>query len=75
MSLMCAGGKEDDERMLLLRECLRLCEGVHPFHNFTKRRLYRDSQRQHTKRKAKNDPPAGGCTCPPGRDAHLTGKA
>ncbi|EIE24783.1 pseudouridine synthase [Coccomyxa subellipsoidea C-169] len=40
------GSEEDRERLRLLRECLALYEGVHAFHNFTKRRLYRTSQRK-----------------------------
>lgn len=31
-----------DERLDLLRRCLALFQGVHAFHNFTKRRLYRE---------------------------------
>lgn len=41
-----SGGEEDRERMQLLRACLALFQGVRPFHNFTKRRLYRAPQRQ-----------------------------
>ena len=31
-----------DERLDLLQRCLALFRGVHAFHNFTKRRLYRE---------------------------------
>ena len=31
-----------DERLDMLRRCLALFKGVHAFHNFTKRRLYRE---------------------------------
>ena len=31
-----------DERLGLLRRCLALFQGVRAFHNFTKRRLYRE---------------------------------
>ncbi|KAK9918566.1 hypothetical protein WJX75_005011 [Coccomyxa subellipsoidea] len=46
IGLQLDGSEEDRERLRLLRECLALFEGVHAFHNFTKRRLYRASQRQ-----------------------------
>ena len=36
-----AGGAEDQARMDLLRRCCSVYEGNHPFHNYTKRRLYR----------------------------------
>lgn len=54
-----SGGGEDEERMRLLRDCLRLYEGMHAFHNFTKRRLYREPQRQRFKRKTQRDASAG----------------
>jgi len=44
-----AGSRED--RLQLLRSCLMLFEGVHAFHNFTKRRLYRDEHRDTLRRK------------------------
>ena len=37
----CAGGADDQARMHLLRHCCSLYRGNHPFHNYTKRRLYR----------------------------------
>jgi len=36
-----AGSTEDKARMGLLRQCCSLFQGRHPFHNYTKRRLYR----------------------------------
>ena len=36
-----AGSAEDRARMHLLRHCCGLYQGNHPFHNYTKRRLYR----------------------------------
>ncbi len=36
-----ADSTEDKERMDLLRQCCSLYQGNHPFHNYTKRRLYR----------------------------------
>ena len=36
-----AGSTEDEARMRLLRQCCSLFQGRHPFHNYTKRRLYR----------------------------------
>ena len=39
------------DRLQLLRSCLALFEGVHAFHNFTKRRLYRDDVRERMRRK------------------------
>jgi len=44
-----AGSRED--RLQLLRSCLMLFEGVHAFHNCTKRRLYRDEHRDGMRRK------------------------
>ena len=35
------GSTEDNARMRLLRQCCTLFQGRHPFHNYTKRRLYR----------------------------------
>ncbi len=35
------GGENDEEILGRLRACLKLFEGSHPFHNYTKRRLYR----------------------------------
>ena len=40
-----------EERLQLLRSCLALFRGVHTFHNFTKRRLYRDDARETMRRK------------------------
>ncbi len=62
MADSCAGREQDRERMRLLRECLALFEGVRPFHNFTKRRLYRASQRQQAGRRGKRK--AGGHALP-----------
>ncbi|BDA49208.1 probable tRNA pseudouridine synthase 1 at N-terminal half [Coccomyxa sp. Obi] len=53
VGLQLDGGEQDRERMRLLRECLALFEGVRPFHNFTKRRLYRAPQRQQAGRRGK----------------------
>lgn len=41
-----AGGPDDRARMDLLRQCCSMYEGNHPFHNYTKRRLYRTSETQ-----------------------------
>lgn len=40
------GSDEDARRLQLLRQCLALYEGSHPFHNYTKRRLYRAEYRE-----------------------------
>ncbi len=40
-----------EDRLQLLRSCLALFKGVHAFHNFTKRRLYRDDVRESMRRK------------------------
>lgn len=40
-AILCAGSAEDKARMHLLRRCCSLFQGNHPFHNYTKRRLYR----------------------------------
>eukprot|EP00208_Stichococcus_sp_RCC1054_P004074 CAMPEP_0206148292 /NCGR_PEP_ID=MMETSP1473-20131121/36198_1 /ASSEMBLY_ACC=CAM_ASM_001109 /TAXON_ID=1461547 /ORGANISM="Stichococcus sp, Strain RCC1054" /LENGTH=546 /DNA_ID=CAMNT_0053545583 /DNA_START=349 /DNA_END=1989 /DNA_ORIENTATION=- len=39
------GGEEDQRRLHLIRDCLALYKGSHPFHNYTKRRLYRPEHR------------------------------
>ncbi|KAL0045471.1 hypothetical protein WJX82_007559 [Trebouxia sp. C0006] len=41
LGLALDGSTVDDARMGLLRQCCSLFEGRHPFHNYTKRRLYR----------------------------------
>ena len=38
-------------RLGALRACLALIEGRHPFHNFTKRRLYRNGSRESRRHK------------------------
>ena len=35
------GSAEDKECLAALRQCCSLYQGNHPFHNYTKRRLYR----------------------------------
>ena len=40
-AILYAGSAEDKARMHLLRRCCNLFQGNHPFHNYTKRRLYR----------------------------------
>lgn len=40
-----------EDQLRLLRSCLALFEGVHAFHNFTKRRLYRDDVRESMRQK------------------------
>ena len=42
-----------EARLGALRACLALFEGRHPFHNFTKRRLYRDGSRESRRHKGK----------------------
>ena len=44
--LVGTGGTEDAARMRLLRQCCDLYQGNHPFHNYTKRRLYRPSEKR-----------------------------
>ncbi|KAL0039788.1 hypothetical protein WJX77_008016 [Trebouxia sp. C0004] len=41
LGLAVDGSPEDKARMGLLRQCCSLFQGRHPFHNYTKRRLYR----------------------------------
>lgn len=41
-----AGGAEDEATLERLRATLALFEGTHPFHNYTKRRLYRAEVRE-----------------------------
>lgn len=41
LGLALDGSTEDNARMRLLRQCCTLFQGRHPFHNYTKRRLYR----------------------------------
>ena len=44
--LPCSAGSADDaDRLHLLRRCCQLFVGTSPFHNYTKRRLYRGAQR------------------------------
>lgn len=42
LGLRLDGGAEDAQRLALLSEAWASFEGSHPFHNYTKRRLYRD---------------------------------
>ena len=51
------GGKEDDATLERLRSALQLFEGTHPFHNYTKRRLYRAEAREGVKAKVRYRPP------------------
>ncbi|KAL3133971.1 hypothetical protein ABBQ32_008415 [Trebouxia sp. C0010 RCD-2024] len=41
LGLALDGSAEDEACMRLLRQCCSLYQGNHPFHNYTKRRLYR----------------------------------
>lgn len=52
-----AGGKEDEATLERLRSALQLFEGTHPFHNYTKRRLYRAEAREGIKAKVLSCPP------------------
>ena len=42
LGLRLDGGAEDAARLAALAECWASFEGHHPFHNYTKRRLYRN---------------------------------
>eukprot|EP00884_Botryococcus_braunii_P014325 jgi/Botrbrau1/22894/Bobra.0065s0047.1 len=65
LGLRLDGGEEDKERLSRFRECLRLYEGSHAFHNFTQRRRYRPgASRQPTFRKKQE---AGENGAPPAR--------
>lgn len=48
---MHAGSAEDEAILDRLRGALTLFEGTHPFHNYTKRRLYRAEARENAERK------------------------
>ena len=52
-----AGGAEDEATLERLRSALQLFEGTHPFHNYTKRRLYRAEAREGIKAKVLSWPP------------------
>jgi hypothetical protein len=57
LSCGAAGGKEDEATLERLRSALQLFEGTHPFHNYTKRRLYRTEAREGIKAKVPSCPP------------------
>ena len=59
-------GMTMEERLNQLRRCLALFKGVHAFHNFTKRRLYREDS-QESKQGRQRRVHTGGqhrCCCP-----------
>lgn len=53
LGLALDGGERDMQRLALLAAAWQRFEGTHPFHNYTKRRLYRDSEGGGRRRKSR----------------------